>query len=394
MSLQNRLILFFFVTSLGSALSSVAAFLSIENFFNSLIFLGIALSVRTLASALFSYISNNVIQKLGLHLSLLISQLFGCLALVVLFFGFYFNIFALTILGIILTGLPATFVAILLSIILRVSSENSDTFRKYSGRRELVFGIAMLLASLLAPLLLYKFSLNLVLLMDGFSYVCGFFLLTNLKLTEQLAPNENNESIPLRKLFFSSKSVSSFLLKTSASLLLAGLLPLLASSSSIEFTANMPVLMRQWLWAIEDVTAISASLIYLIFTVLRRQKWFESLVMLSGIWLLIPLLFSGNTSIVIAAIVICLLTDFSGQKFRDDLVISAGDDAHLIKAYSAIAQLQRNFIFFLSPLLLTFLLTYANTTACVAILFLIQLSFYLLYKKFFKNHYVVVNEKA
>ena len=93
MSLQNRLILFFFVTSLGSALSSIATFLSIEHYFESLILLGIALSVRTLASAVFSAFSNDIIHRLGLAQSLLASQIFGCLSLAVLFLGFHFDIF-------------------------------------------------------------------------------------------------------------------------------------------------------------------------------------------------------------------------------------------------------------------------------------------------------------
>ena len=385
MNLQNRLILFFFVTSLGTALSSIASFLSVEKYFQSLILLGFALSIRTLASAVFSYFANDIIQKLGLVRSLLVSQIFGCTALIVLFLGFHFDTFIITILGIVLTGLPSTFVAILISIILRISSDNSELFRKYSGRRELVFGIAMLISSILAPILLWKFSLNFVLLVDVISYLIGFSLIIKLKINERAPDEENNKPLPLRQLALTSRNAQDYLIKTSASLLLAGLLPLLASSGKIQFTMDLPVLVRQWLWSIEDITAISASMLYLLFAFLRKQKFFDIFVMLSGIWLVIPIIFAFNYSIIIAVVVICLLTDFSGQKFRDDLIISAGNDANLIKANSALSLFQRNFIFFISPILLSVLFTYSNITTCVVVILAIQLILYAMHRTLIKS---------
>lgn len=377
MSLQNRLILFFFVTSLGSAFSSIATFLSIEHYFKSLILLGIALSVRTLASAVFSTFSNDIIHRLGLVRSLLASQIFGCLALAVLFLGFYFDIFLLTILGIILTGLPSTFVAILITITLRISSDNSALFRKHSGRRELVFGIAMFLSSILAPILLWKFNLNFVLLIDSVSYIVGFILLLNLKITERPAEEEPKTTQSFRKILFVSKNVQEYMLKTSACLLLAGLLPLLASSAQITFTADMSTLIRQWLWAIEDITAISASLLYLFLSIVRKQKFFDAVVMLSGAWLIIPLVFEHNFSIIISAVIICLLTDFSGQQYRDDLIVSAGNDTNLIKVYSALSLFQRNFIFFISPILLSILFSCTTVSMAVSIIIFIQFGLYI-----------------
>lgn len=348
--------------------------------------LGIALSIRTLAAAIFSYKANDIIKKIGLFWSLIASQIFGCLALAVLFLGFHFKVFALTALGIVLTGLPSTFVAILITIILRVSSDNSALFRKYSGRRELVFGIAMLASSILAPILLWKFNLNFVLAIDIVSYIIGFFLLLNLKISNQGSEEDEHKTLqPLRYLVFNSNA-QEYLLKTNACLLLAGLLPLLASSSQINFTMDMPILFRQWLWSIEDITAISASLLYLFFTIIKKNKFFTAIVMMSGVWLIVPLQFENNYSIIISAVVICLLTDFSGQKFRDDLVISAGDDLNLIKSYSALSLFQRNFVFFISPVLLSLLFTFTSTPISVSIIIFIQFVLFFLYKYFTVKH--------
>lgn len=388
MTLQNRLMLFYFVTALGSALSGTASFLSLENFFHSLIFLGFALSARTFASASFSYIANHLIHRFGLHACLLFSQLFGCLSLAVLYVGFNFHQFSITIMGIVLAGIPFAFVSILLNVILRISSEDHKIFRKYSGRRELVFGIAMLLSSLLAPLLLYKYNLNIVLLVDAISYFLGILLIANLTIKGQADLDAKNKPVSLRKLISSSRPAQAFFFKTSAALLLAGLLPLLASSGKIAFTEHMPVLMRQWLWAIEDVTAISASLVYLIFSILQTQKRFEDFLMLSAVFLIIPLLYLSNESVILTIVVICLLTDFANQKFRDDLIVSAGQNTDLIHAHSALAQFQRNFIFFLSPLILTLLFTYTNIVVSVVILISMQCVFYLIYKKFYTTPWV------
>jgi hypothetical protein len=385
-SLQNRLILFFFVTSLGSALSSIATFLSIEHYFQSLVLLGVALSVRTLASAIFSYYSNDIIQKLGLMRSLMASQVFGCLALAVLFLGFHFDSFVITIIGIILTGLPSTFVATLITIILRISAENSDLFRKYSGRRELVFGVAMLLSSILAPVLLWKYNLNFLLLVDSVSYIVGFVLLLNLNLDKQATP-EDEEKKPQRlvPLLLASKHAKEYMLKTSASLLLAGLLPLLASSAQIQFTMDMPLLLRQWLWSIEDITAISASLIYLLLTMVRKHRFFDAVVMLSGVWLIIPIVSAHHYSIIISAVMICLLTDLSGQKFRDDLIVNAGNDSSLIKSYSALSLFQRNFIFFISPILLSILIAYTSVWISVGIIVFMQIGLYAVHRLIVKK---------
>lgn len=391
MSLQNRLILFFFVTSFGSALSSIATFLSIEHYFQSLILLGIALSVRTLASAVFSAFSNDIIQRLGLVWSLLVSQIFGCLALAILFLGFHIDSFMITIFGIVLTGLPSTFVAILITIVLRISSDNSELFRKYSGRRELVFGIAMLLSSILAPVLLWKFNLNFILLIDSVSYITGFILLLNFKLNKQSPEVEDKKPQRLVPLLLASTNAQEYMLKTSASLLLAGLLPLLASSAKIQFTMDMPILLRQWLWSIEDITAISASMIYLFLSIIRKHKLFDAVVMLSGAWLLIPILFTHHYSIIISAVIICLLTDLSGQKFRDDLIVSAGKNSGLIKSYSALSLFQRNFIFFISPILLSVLLTFATVPISVSIILFGQLGLYAILRLITKKVCVCTN---
>lgn len=64
------------------------------------------------------------------------------------------------------------------------------------------------------------------------------------------------------------------------------------------------------------------------------------------------------------------------MKFRDDLIISAGNDESLIKANSALVQFQKKFYFFLSPILLSVLISYTNISVTVAAILFVQLSLY------------------
>jgi len=116
--------------------------------------------------------------------------------------------------------------------------------------------------------------------------------------------------------------------------------------------------------------------------------------MLSSAWLILPILFANTYSVIIAIIIICLLTDFSGQKFRDDLIISAGNDVNLIKTHSALSLFQRNFIFFLSPILLSLIFAYTPIQAGVLIILSIQLALYLIHKLTQKESLVLHSESA
>lgn len=393
-TLQNRLLLFCFITSLGSALSSIASFLSIEHYFHSIILLSLALGAKTLSSAAFSYFVEKIIRKTGLRYSLLVSQVSGLLALVVLFLGFFFNSFAVTILGIMLTGIPSVFVSILITISLKVISEHDGMFRLYSGRRELLIGISLLLASILTPLLFLRYKLNTIFFIDALSYLFCIVLILKTNIRYDNVSNSKKSTLSFKLLFTSSKEVQEFMLKTSGALLLAGMLPLLASSSKIEFTRYMPTVLRQWLWSIEDITAISASIFYLLFYALKSRKMIEAVLMLSSVWLIIPLFLENNISIIASVVILCVLIDYSAQKFKDDLIISANNNIELINFYSAISQFQRNFLFFVSPILISLLLTYTSTYCCVLVLFLIQIVFYLSYRLHFRKVIVRLSENS
>ncbi len=352
MRLFYLLLTFYFITMLGSALSGIASFLSIENHFHSILYLGLALSARTFAAFCMSYHTNKLVHYLGIYRSLILSQLFGFIALLILFAGFHFNNFTLTLLGIMVTCLPSTLVSILLSITFRLELEDPKEFRKYSGNRELVSGIAGILAAVLAPLLLFKSTLNSVLIIDAFTYIVSIIFLigANIPIKNQVK-QPDNPPILIHKLLLKSPTLI-FLLQTTASLLLAGLIPLLASSTHIYLTSSLPTLLRQWLWSTDQLAILIASSCYVLFLSAIKKPWVSTLLVLNGIFLIIPLFLTTGYSIITVAILIGILIQISFQKFRDDFILSAGDNSALVQAHSSLAFAQRNFIYFLSPLLL------------------------------------------
>lgn len=381
MTYQGRLILFFFITSFGTALSGVGAFLSLESTFNNLIFLGLALSLKTFGAAILSFFSNRIISRIGLFPSLKLTQLFGCLALLVLYLGFKNTNIELTLFGMVLTGFPGALSSILMTTLLRLSSDNEVLFRKFSGRRELVCGIAFFMASLLSPILLYFYNLNLILGIDLVTYLVGFLLIKNIQPIQQSEVFKQVRDRSLFKIILKSTDAKKYILKINGSLLLVGLLPLLAASKSISLTADFPILFRQWLWLIEDVTAVISSLLYVTFLYLIKKKYIDELLMINSVWLFFPIFFGENRILVVIFLfLICLILELSGQIYRDNLIIGANNDTNLIASYSAISVFQKNFVYCISPLILSVVFSIKNTPISVLALFMIQITFWVFQK--------------
>jgi len=85
------------------------------------------------------------------------------------------------------------------------------------------------------------------------------------------------------------------------------------------------------------------------------------------------LFFKSAITIITIAGSISLLMSLSFQKFRDDYILHTGQEHEKIKSYSALANFQRNFVFFISPILLSYLFQHVNYLTMFSALILIQL---------------------
>ncbi len=378
MTKQKLLILFYFITTFGSSLSGVSTFFSIEPYFKNIYYIGLALSARTLAGFLFSYLVPQIIARVGISRAFIISQIFGCASLIILLLGFHLKNFTFTLLGIMLTGLPSVLVAILLSITFKLTTKDEKLFRKYSGNRELSANIALLLATVISPILLLKFKINFIILIDGISYISALLLLCYIKIQNKTALETSNRPLNLskRKIFLNADT-GIFYFQISISLLLAGLIPLLASSSKLGITAGMPQLLREWLWLIEQLASIIACVFYVHIQKIIKNNLLTQFLLLNSVWLCL-LRFNISYAIFPALALTSFFMQLSFLRFRDDLILMAGNDSTLVHTYSAITLAQKNFIYFLSPLLLVTVFSLSEKRS-ILVMVLLQLILYLSY---------------
>lgn len=383
MSLKSLLV-FLFITGLGSSLSSLASFLSIDSYFHGALFLGVTLSSKTFAATIFSYKAESLINRFGLLWSFIFSQVFGCIAILVLFLGFFFHNFIVIIIGVMLTGIPMALVAILLTIVIKLIANNDVHYRKNSGTRELTTGLSMLIAAFLVPLLLMKTSLYCILLMDIGSFMVGAFLVYKMQFNK-LPKYQNKDKLTIDNKVFKSKETWRFIVKVTASLLLVALVPIFASSHHVIITKQMPLILKQWIWMVDAVTLMLASFIYIFIKNLKLYYWYEFLITVNGILLLTFLIDVNNFNIFLGLMAISLLGSISFLQFRDDYVLSAGKDIRLISGYASLSLLQKSFIQFLSPLFMSLLFVKYHIQTIVIVVITIQVIGYIFGNLLIKN---------
>lgn len=377
MQVPTKLLLFFFITYAGSALSSIATFLSIEQYFGKLTYLGLALSLRTAVVFVFSYKAGAIIECLGTKAAFFVSQAVGLLALTVLGFGIFLVNLPLTLTGVMLAGIPTTFVVILMTSTLRIATDTDDDFRKFSGAREMISGAAMLSAAILAPLLLLKFSILIVLTIDAVTYIVGLIILVFLKIED-----ERTDSFAAKPKsqweVFKNENTWKYIWSTGGALILAGLVPLFASSGQIEISAILPPLFREWMWGIEGAMVLSASSMYVWIRSALDVRPFKLLLSLNALSLLAIGLLPTPVTVVLGTLFISLSNSLAFQKFRDDYVISAGRSPDDIRAFTSMSLVQKNVVLAVSPLLLSGLLSRFSLIQSALILVVYQVSFVLL----------------
>jgi hypothetical protein len=373
----KNLFIFYLITTFGTVLSSIATFLSIETYFHSTYYLVLALSFKTLAACLFSWKANYLIKKIGVNNAFKLSQLLGCLILVVLFVGFKTNNFSVVNIGIMLISLPSTLAAILMTIALKVTSSADEHYVRGSANRELVVGVASLMGAFLSPILLYITNIYIVLLVDFMTYILGYFLILRVKIAETSKIDDSNSLVPvLDAQLAKARGTFNFICKTSASLLLVSFIPLIAASNHIDLTKDIPEIVRQSTWVVDFLTAIVAGFIYLNWSFIKKSLAIKNVLVLNSL-VFIALLFYKNIYIIlIVSLFISFTSYLSFQRFRDEYIICAGDNHDRIRIYSSFSIFQRNFIFFISPLLMGPMLTNLSLVWVFIISLLIQLFIY------------------
>ncbi len=351
MLLHYYLLTFLFITSFGSSLSSIASFSSIEQNFNSLYYLGIALSLKTFFAALAGLVFKSFILKMGIKKSLIFSQTAGCVTLLILLWGLKIKVFSLFLIGMVLTGLPMAVLAITYTFMLKFTSSDDDCFRKNSATREIVISSAIFIAALSTPVLLLTSGLYTIILVNMITYLCGtlmVFFIGEIKITNL---NKNTNLNSFRKILTHKKTLAYFI-QTSASLLLIAIVPIFASSNKISSITSVPLIFRQYLWVIDSIRLLFASIVYLLLRKYSSNKGYKLFLMCNGLPLLLLYFSINKITLIVALTVVGLLTSISFLQFRDDYVLSAGEDLNAIAQSSSLSIFQRSLMCTISPLII------------------------------------------
>lgn len=294
------------------------------------------------------------------------------LSLILLSLSFNHQSFSLALIGIMASSIPLTFILILMTITLKLASESDEEYRKQSGIRELLLGIGLFLAATTTPFLLLNFSINVVFSVSGILFALGTLLIFLIKIDKFKTPDkdETGFSPDVKTNIFHYRATWVYIIKTSSSLILASFVPLIASSTQIHLTESLAPTLRELLWSVESAVIILSAIFYVTFKANRNKPWFQLILCINSPILFIALISNSYLSILVAAIGISLLVYLSFQQFRDDYILAADKNFELITNFSAFSMLQRNFIFFISPLVVGLLFDkvgFVYSIVCIAL---------------------------
>jgi len=346
------------LTGFGSALTSIAGFLKIDDTFGAVLAVSSALAIKTLGLGVFGIFAPHLLSKTRFRKVLLYSQTAGALSLFVLLWALNSGQISFSILAIVVSGFPGVILSIVSTSLFKISNPSERSFRKIQGLAGAIAGGSFFAAGILSPLLIHNFGITAVLAIDFLTFIVMIAFLT-------LKPSEWIDSLPTgnpidknadtrETPFFDDKKLR-FILGAIAAYLLIGLLPLIGSSTHSRWAEVMTFqqLGVGWLWAFESMAETLGSLIYSQITNLGVLNKFLSKTWPTG-FLLIPLTLCRDNFALTALLLLCIssLTLIFFCKVRDDFILSASRNSEIIN-FSAFANVVEKLIMFASPLVLT-----------------------------------------
>ena len=227
--------------------------------------------------------------------------------------------------------------------------------------------------------------MNKLILINLIIYFIGLVLFFGLDLKRFANEKIPDSFIKINHLILKSKDTWIFICQTIASLSLIALIPLLASSDQISLTKEFPPLLRQSLWSLEALTMILGSIIYIVARWSRNSELIKAVLMLNSIFLFLLIYFRQPTMIVIVVLLLSMTIMLSFYIFRDDYVITAGNDNRLIEAHAAFSSVMKDLICSVSPIVLSYLLINFRLEVAISSILIAQLALYLGYVLLLKN---------
>lgn len=367
----NQILSLFWFDVFTLSLVSIASFLTIGAGFSGIAFLGLALSLRTLSSAISSHFIGRLTAKINSKRLLIYSQVLSFLIILMLIIGFSSKNKILILLGITLLGIPYVCKNVFMTIYFKFLNAQDDAFRKKSGRREFIFGLARLCSCVFSPFLLFYFGINTIMFSAMLISVLSFVFSLTIQPVNILETDTKKDKATIAKIF-SHAATWEYICKCSAVLLPVSFIALLASSDQLLFSSHIPKVWRQLFWAIEALTMVIGSYVYIKFKLFFKSKIIGFMIMLNSISLLLLLLSDNITVLALSSGILSLLIMMGFYIFRDDYILAAGNNDELIRGFSSFSSVQQYIMYTVSPLFLASLFEHCSLFYSIFIILVLQ----------------------
>ncbi|HXH29795.1 MAG TPA: hypothetical protein VNJ01_03175 [Bacteriovoracaceae bacterium] len=369
----DLLLLFYFVTSFGSILAMISTFIAAESTFGTLNHLALALSLRTFVSIVSSWNAPSIFRKYGIRQVLLISEIFGLMALMTLIYGVSQSNFIMSVTALSLMAIPSNLLSQgVISVVKINCGEDRELFSRYSARMNKVMGLMDIFIGISSPVLLGMFSLEEVYLIDFGSYLLGFvFLLSSGEFYARQSPTLR----PVRPLIGSFGKINFPMLRSLfGTLILIGMVPLIAGSKEV-LGLFQHSLSQNWLisalWATEGVGLFVSGFIY---SNPALRKNLNPLLQLSMLFILLSSLVSSYVILILGCILVTVGYDVNFKSKRDEALMHAGESEELVLQAASSFSIIKAVFCSLSPIVIVSIVNLTSVRDAFLILFVFQLS--------------------
>jgi hypothetical protein len=342
------------LTQFGTQLASFLGFASIGFDYDDVLSLSVALALKTLFIALFSYKASRFVLKFDARKCVVITQISGIAVSSLLWFALHTKSPGFTLTLILISGIPSVVFANAMTILLRRTTSTDNEFKHIQAVRGTFASCTFIVAGMTWPILYIKLGWRGILVLDIFTFLVALALilrthafkagewatiiespsptiLTNkrLKLTDLVRHILSDRLIELRQYF-----VRIILIYIGV-----GLIPLISSSNSfLSVGDSYGVEYLGYFWAVEATATFAANVAY---------QFLNRISHIGNVVIAITntsyfFLYYGVSSSTFTTVLVCIFVgrwfmEIQAVYYRDQLIVKASSITDQVKVISFIS---------------------------------------------------------
>lgn len=347
------------LTSFGSFFGTIGAFLALEGHFGEISHLGVALSLKTLACIVVSWLAPAALEKVSIKSSFLIAEIIGLASTAILLIGFEAGLFAVVLSGIALSCVPLVVGNLLLRSCLRTMTGNEDAFRRYSGAQTIAIGLSFAIASTVVPFILRENGVSLVLGIDASSYVVSIGCFLFMRFSGPPKPGRKSSGLTTLREVWATKQARTFMCNWLIFGSLVALIPILASHET-DLTKDLPLIIRQNLWAIEGVTLSLSGFIYA-WSKAEKSLVLKAMTFCSAVWLCLALYMPPFLQVGLI-LLFGIASKYAAIKLSNDFILGAENCPRSVLAHASFGSVANHVTATVSPIILVQVIEWNSLT--------------------------------